>query len=215
EVEPKKKVEPKAKPKAEPKEAPKPEAEKKRKAEEPAPEEPAAKEVKADEFEEEQDDQPDKKAKIKAEVTFLGSELTLNAVPCMGNKVLMALNEGGMQYLIAGARANVGLKGGRHMFEVKITELYHPTEAVNCRLKSMRGLVRIGFSTAGSSLILGESEGSVYFDTEGLFSAGKTKSPGKCSRFGKDQGIAIVLNLDDKSPHANTVRLPRAVSVSV
>ncbi|CAK9048855.1 Heterogeneous nuclear ribonucleoprotein U (hnRNP U) (Scaffold-attachment factor A) (SAF-A), partial [Durusdinium trenchii] len=207
EVEPKKKVEPKAKPKAEPKEAPKPEAEKKRKAEEPAPEEPAAKEVKADEFEEEQDDQPDKKAKIKAEVTFLGSELTLNAVPCMGNKVLMALNEGGMQYLIAGARANVGLKGGRHMFEVKITELYHPTEAVNCRLKSMRGLVRIGFSTAGSSLILGESEGSVYFDTEGLFSAGKTKSPGKCSRFGKDQGIAIVLNLDDKSPHANTVSL--------
>ena len=29
----------------------------------------------------------------------------------------MALNEGGMQYLIAGARANVGLKGGRHVFE--------------------------------------------------------------------------------------------------
>lgn len=29
----------------------------------------------------------------------------------------MSLNEGGMQYLIAGARANVGLKGGRYMFE--------------------------------------------------------------------------------------------------
>ena len=33
----------------------------------------------------------------------------------------MALNEGGMQYLIAGARANVGLKGGRHMFEAPWT----------------------------------------------------------------------------------------------
>ena len=33
------------------------------------------------------------------------------------DEVLMALNEGGMQYLIAGARGNVGLKGGRHVFE--------------------------------------------------------------------------------------------------
>ena len=32
------------------------------------------------------DDKPDTKQKIKADVTFLGSELTLNAVPCMGNK---------------------------------------------------------------------------------------------------------------------------------
>ena len=36
------------------------------------------------------------------------------------SQVLMALNEGGMQYLIAGARANVGLKGGRHMFEAPV-----------------------------------------------------------------------------------------------
>ena len=29
----------------------------------------------------------------------------------------MALSEGGMQYLIASARANVGLKAGRYMYE--------------------------------------------------------------------------------------------------
>lgn len=204
EAEAKKKVEPKAKPKAT--------EEKKRKADEAA-EEPAPKEVKVvppqvEEFEEEQDDVPDKKQKIKAEVTFLGADLTLNAIPCMGNKVLMALNEGGMQYLIAGARANVGLKGGRHMFEVKITEMYHPSEASQSR-QNVRGFIRIGFSTSGSSLILGESEESVWFDNNGLFSAGKTKAPKTFTKLNKDQGVAIILNLDEKSPHANTVSIFR------
>ena len=41
------------------------------------------------------------------------------------SQVLMALNEGGMQYLIAGARANVGLKGGRHMFEAPVLMVQH------------------------------------------------------------------------------------------
>ncbi|CAJ1341711.1 unnamed protein product, partial [Effrenium voratum] len=206
-AEPKKAADPKAKAKAEAKAEAKSAEDKKRKAEAPA-EVKEAKEAKVEEFEEEQDDKPDTKQKIKADVTFLGSELTLNAVPCMGNKVLMALNEGGLQYLIAGARANVGLTGGRHMFEVKMTEAYHPAEVHGSRLKT-RSLLRIGFSTAGSSLVLGDSEGAVYFDSDGNFGAGKQRAARAVPSFSRDQGLAVVLNLEPKSTHANTVSLFR------
>ncbi len=40
----------------------------------------------------------------------------------MNDKMLMSLTEGGMQYLMAGARASVGMKAGRYMYEVKIIE---------------------------------------------------------------------------------------------
>ncbi|CAE7939978.1 unnamed protein product [Symbiodinium necroappetens] len=190
--------------KAEPK---KPEEEKKRKAEEPPAEEPPKKEAK-DEFEEEEDDVVDsKKAKIKSDVEFLTPDLTLDALPCMGNKVLMSINEGGLQYMISGARANVGLKSGRHMFEFKIVETYHTTETYNSRLKQMRQLVRVGFSTAGSPLVLGESDTAVFFDNEGNYCTGKTRTPRVVQKFARDQGMAVVLNLDPKSPHANTISL--------
>ncbi|CAE6956434.1 Hnrnpu [Symbiodinium natans] len=38
------------------------------------------------------------------------------------------LNEGGLHYLFAGARANVGLRAGRYMFEVRILELLSQAE---------------------------------------------------------------------------------------
>ncbi|CAE6964872.1 unnamed protein product [Symbiodinium natans] len=192
--------------KAEPK--PKAEAEeKKRKAEEPPADEPPKKEAK-DEFEEEEDDTTDpKKATIKADVDFLTPDLTLDALPCMGNKVLMSINEGGLQYMISGARANVGLKAGRYMFEFKIVETYHTTETYNSRLKGMRQLVRVGFSTAGSPLILGESDTAVFFDNEGNFCTGKSRAPRVVQKFARDQGMSVVLNLDPKSPHANTISL--------
>jgi len=204
------KTETKKKPVAEKKakvEPKKPEEEKKRKAEEPPAEEPPKKEAK-DEFEEEEDDVVDaKKPKIKSDVEFLTPDLTLDALPCMGNKVLMSINEGGLQYMISGARANVGLKSGRHMFEFKIVETYHTTETYNSRLKQMRQLVRVGFSTAGSPLVLGESDTAVFFDNEGNYCTGKTRTPRVVQKFARDQGMAVVLNLDPKSPHANTISL--------
>lgn len=62
---------------------------------------------------------PDSRPTMNAAVGF-GVDATLNVVPAMGkagsalfhifSQVLMALTEGGMQYLIAGARANVAMK---------------------------------------------------------------------------------------------------------
>ena len=62
----------------------------------------------------------DSRPTINAAVGF-GVDATLNVVPAMQGKagsglplyipqVLMALTEGGMQYLIAGARANIAMK---------------------------------------------------------------------------------------------------------
>jgi len=111
---------------------------KKRKADE-SKEEPPKKEAKketaskATESEEMEDgaerekDAPlDKRPILKDTVSFNPSDTTLNVIPTVGGRVLMALSDGGMQYLIAGARANIGIKAGRYMYEVKIIEALNP-----------------------------------------------------------------------------------------
>merc|ERR1712139_216698 len=123
----------------------------------------------------------------------------------MQGKVLMSLSDGGMQFLIAGARANVGIKAGRYMFEAKVIEALNPAEAMGNRGKvpMPRQLLRIGFSTAGSNLVLGESSDSVCFDAEGQFTA-ESKKKSVCQRFGKNQIVSVLLNLDEKSPNYQT-----------
>lgn len=196
-----------------PKAAPKKEPAK-RKAEE-AEEEPSKKEAKKEEVEEtsekEKNAATDSRAVLKSAVSFNSVDTTLNVVPAMDGKVLMSLTEGGMQYLVAGARATVGVKAGRYMFEVKIIEALNPAESsqgVLGRVPQPRQLVKLGFSTAASSLILGDSDESVFFDSEGFFTSSRQKH--KTSQpFTRDQALAVVLNLDSKSPNANTISLFR------
>lgn len=190
----------------------KPEAEeaKKRKAAE-AKEEPASKESKKEAEEEEkvekEKDAPnDSRPKVKETVTFDAMDCTLNVLPTMNGNVLMSLSDGGMQFLIAGARANVGIKAGRYMFEAKVIEALNPAESPGNRGKVPlpRQLLRVGFSTADSQLILGETEDGVCFDAEGAFTADKQKKT-VSQRFGKNQTMAVLLNLDPKSDNYNTV----------
>ena len=47
----------------------------------------------------------------------------------LSSEMPVRLNEGGLHYLFAGARANVGIRSGRYMFEVKVLELLNQTEA--------------------------------------------------------------------------------------
>jgi len=121
--------------------------------------------------------------------------------------VLMALADGGMQFLIAGARANMGIVAGRYFFEVKVVEALMPSDgsaAGRQRIPIPRQLVRLGFSAKGSSLILGDSEDGVCFDSEGFYWSEK-KRTAAASRFGRDQVIGVLLNLDPKSPNCNTL----------
>jgi hypothetical protein len=68
-------------------------------------------------------------------------------------------------------------------------------------------LLKIGFSTAGSSLFLGDDEKSVFFDSDGGITPEKKRFSLPKARFGKEKILAVVLNLDQKSPNANTINL--------
>jgi len=144
----------------------------------------------------------DSKPKVKDPVSFATADTTLNVMSCDANNVLMCLQEGGVQHLLAGARANLGIKSGRYMFECKTVEQLNPQSSAGPKVRSV---VRVGLAVAGSSLLLG-SEGTCYFDSEGWFHDG-TKKMRAGSRFGRDSVVAVLLNLDASSPNANTVSL--------
>lgn len=156
----------------------------------------------------EEDAPEDKRKRVKEPPTCLPTDTTLNVLPSVHGNVLMALTDGGMQYLLAGARANVGIKSGRYMFEVKIVEILNPAEPPGQRGRTPlpRQLLRIGFSSAGSSLFLTSTDESVCFDSEGCFVHGKS-STHVSRRFACDQVICVVLNVDADSKNADTVSL--------
>lgn len=161
--------------------------------------------------EKEKDAPADKRPVMKDAIRFDSEDLTLNVIPTFGGKVLMGLTDGGMQYLIGGARANFGVKAGRYMYEIKIIETLNPAESSTQgrgRVPTPRQMVRLGFSVAGSSFFLGDSDDSVCFDSEGFFHSLKTKV-GASQRFSRDQVMCVVLNLDPTSPNANTISLFR------
>jgi len=156
----------------------------------------------------EQDAPMDKaKPRIKDAIKFLVPDTTLNVMPSANGSMLMCLTDGGIQHLYAGARANVGVKSGRYMFEVKIVEYMSPGEDSHGRAPRPKNTLRVGFSTAGSSLIMGDtSEGAVCFDSEGAFVQYKRRAPA-AEKFTRDDIITVLLNLDDKSPNCNTISL--------
>jgi len=157
----------------------------------------------------EQDSKPERRTLLGQEVHIEIRDCTLNVIPTLGGRVLTPLTDGGLQYLVAGARANVGVRKGRYLFEVKIVETLNPFEPANSRGSRVpRQLVRMGFSTQDSSLFLGETEESVCFDSEGFFTADKKRSQ-TSERFSREQTLAVLLNLERRSPNADTVSLFR------
>eukprot|EP00448_Togula_jolla_P040740 CAMPEP_0170645310 /NCGR_PEP_ID=MMETSP0224-20130122/43002_1 /TAXON_ID=285029 /ORGANISM="Togula jolla, Strain CCCM 725" /LENGTH=915 /DNA_ID=CAMNT_0010976499 /DNA_START=64 /DNA_END=2812 /DNA_ORIENTATION=- len=85
---------------------------------------PLASQAKPELEEEKEQDAPSYTGKkVAGNVGFEVMESTVNTVITTEGRMLTCLAEGGMQYLIAGARANTGVKAGRYMFEVKVLEL--------------------------------------------------------------------------------------------
>lgn len=130
--------------------------------------------------------------------------------------ILTALTEGGMRHLMAGIRANVGIKKGRYAFEACILEVPgglweqgEEGEEGEGSLEPDPGmLVRIGFSTAGSSLFLGDGLlDSVCFESTGNFVHGEVRA--KATPFLRCQTVALVLNLNLHGRNASTVSLFR------
>mmetsp|Transcript_4847 Transcript_4847/g.11307 ORF Transcript_4847/g.11307 Transcript_4847/m.11307 type:complete len:908 (-) Transcript_4847:111-2834(-) len=149
-----------------------------------------------------------KKPKIEAPVVFHVPDTTMNVMASTSNGLLKTLTDGGFQYLLAGARASVGLKSGRYVFEAKIVELITPFDDQKGGNRSVqpKQLLRIGLSTSSAPIILGDAEGQMFFDTEGFVQVGK-KRTSVTKKILRDSVIAVVLNLDSSSPNANTVSL--------
>jgi len=129
----------------------------------------------------EQDAPAEKRATIDTSaLVFHTADTTLNVMAVSKGKLLMGLTDGGFQYLLAGARASVGMKAGRYMFEVKIVESLSLAEPQSNggRAPQPRQLVRVGVSTAGSSLFLSDGPDNIGFDSEGYLVQDKTKKEG-------------------------------------
>ncbi|CAE8733175.1 unnamed protein product [Polarella glacialis] len=122
-------------------------------------------------------------------------------------RLLMALNDGGLQYLMAGVRSNVGLKAGRYMFEVKIVEFLDPYEGAQQSggSRAPRQLLRVGYSVKPEGPLLENTkEGQVFVDNLGLMSIPGSKVK-VASRLGRNEVLGVLLNLDEKGANANTI----------
>lgn len=170
----------------------------------------------------------DDRPKIQAHALFRGCDATLNAVPSCGGKVLLGLSDGGLHQLVAAARANVGLRAGRHLFEVRIVESRSPAaeappaaagggaaqqpppRAPPRAAEASGQLCRLGFTAAGSSLFLGGSEDGVGFDSGGGFLAGTSRTGSVAKRFvPHSEVLGLLLNLGPGGKNAHTVSLFR------
>jgi len=155
-------------------------------------------------------DEPESRArlpKIKDAVAFFPSETTLNLLPATTNNILTPLTEGGIQHFLTGARASVGISKGRYMFEAKLVQNVNLAHALqNPTGPRAKHYLRIGFSTAKSCLILGSSPTDVCFDSDGVFWHNKERTPLKF-KFGRDDVLAVVLNLDKDSQNYNTISM--------
>lgn len=163
--------------------------------------------------EKEQDAPAAKGPKLEGGTTcFNTDDTTLNVMQTAGGRMLTGLNDRGFQYLLAGARANVGIKAGRYAFEAMMVESRTLAEAQPLVHRGAlqpvpppKQLAYVGFSTAGSSLLM-DGAGSLHFDSEGYFVHDRDrKKAGTPWRHG--QAALLLLNLDPTSPNANTVSL--------
>lgn len=155
----------------------------------------------------EEDAAPIKGKKLTSKIEFPLQQTTMNTLISEAGNILMCLSDGGVRHLLAGARANTGIKDGRYFFEVKILEFVR-REVPSTAGRSVHAVptLKIGFSTAKSRLLMGDDPNSICFDADGFLVHNHTQKH-VCNKFDRDASIAVLLNLDSSTPNANTVSL--------
>eukprot|EP00929_Paragymnodinium_shiwhaense_P077131 TRINITY_DN396_c1_g1_i3.p1 TRINITY_DN396_c1_g1~~TRINITY_DN396_c1_g1_i3.p1 ORF type:complete len:941 (-),score=453.39 TRINITY_DN396_c1_g1_i3:331-3153(-) len=170
-------------------------------------EEPEGKEVPKP-YEEVETDAKAAKGAIKGPVAFHVKDTTINVMQS-ATGLLRTLTDGGFQYLQAGAKASVGIKSGRYMYEVKLIELMSPHEKgerFERRYTPAKNVVKVGFGTEKCSLFPGDSALSMSFNMDGTFTlGGKTNKLAKS--FSRDNVVSVLLNLEKGHANCNTVSL--------
>jgi len=149
----------------------------------------------------------DKRKKLGKDVAINPLDTTLDVMPALNGKVIQGLSDGGFQYLLSGARGNVGVKSGRYAFEVTLLERVQVADSQHAGTQGFK----IGFSTAKSSLFMGDNADSISFDSEGHFCHNRKKTKTHQSGLGsaKGQVATILLNLNKDAPNGNTISLFR------
>eukprot|EP00249_Psilotum_nudum_P016253 c25748_g1_i2 orf=358-1320(+) len=141
-----------------------------------------------------------KRAKIKAEGLF---KVSLNPADCnidftVGKDGLLgsALHGDGFAYCWSGARANLGITGGKYCFGCKVTSI-QPVEMEDTP-KDQQNLCRVGISRGDDNVAsLGESEHSYGYGGTGKFSnSGRFLDYG--GRFGVGDTVICAVDLDSK-----------------
>merc|ERR1719498_425873 len=143
----------------------------------------------------EEDAPEDSRKKLRADdVRWNMADCTLNVLPVFDGKLLTSLGDSGFQHLLAGVRANAGIKTGRYMFETKIVE--------QGTSKGAKHVIRVGLSLGGSQLL--SEEDSILFDNEGNLLHGKSKKRTN-HQFPRHGSFAVVVNRDEAHANAETV----------
>merc|ERR1719247_3664326 len=132
----------------------------------------------------------DKRPKMKwsTEMNSQDADIGLN----IDGYILSPVAREGLQYILFGGRATTGIKAGRYMFEVRMTEL-GPGQTV-----------RVGVGTADSSLVCGSDALSLAADSDGLILVGGKALPMKMQRWHVSDLMAFFVNLDPASEYFNT-----------
>lgn len=138
----------------------------------------------------------DKRKRTQHRVAMNTFDTTLNAL-VSEDTILSTFQQGGLGFLLAGVRANIGVKSGRYYFETKAVEIRGKHD------------IKIGFSTLGASLSGGDSS-FLFSLTDSMFHNGSTKPSAlkkRIAHFGIADVVGVLLNRVEGSEQNNTVSL--------
>lgn len=151
------------------------------------------------------DAEEDTRAKITTPLLCNEYDSTLNSLVSEG-EVLTCLSSEGFGHLLAGIRANQGVKSGRYYFEIKCIE------TVNNHHRQSRSVpttvINVGFSTLEGDCLFGQSH-TVGFNQEGDFLNGTKSARGKAKKFSLNSAVGILLNLVEGHENFNTISMFR------
>ncbi|CAJ1406374.1 unnamed protein product [Effrenium voratum] len=158
----------------------------------------------------EEDSPPDSRERVSAGAfaTFHSKHSTLNVLSTPGSRLLIPLSDRGFQHLAAAVRAGSGLQAGRYFFDVRVIEVRRSIEYGSKQRNVATALCGLGFSSAESSLFLGEDQDSIGFDTEGCcLTEGKKRWIDGLDRIKMERQLTlgVLLNLTPEHPNFQTV----------
>ncbi|KAF4673212.1 hypothetical protein FOL47_010832 [Perkinsus chesapeaki] len=149
---------------------------------------------------------------IETVCEFGPADSTLDTTFDRTGGIISSYSTEGFQYLLSGVRANVGAKPGSKnifVFEVRIVEMLTPLDAPSsshAHLPAKKHTLRVGFGTLAAGVLLGAHEQTISFDCDGGIWEGKRRQNHGGTRFGLNETVAVVLNLDENAEHGSNDR---------